>query len=342
MTITTIGIDLAKNVFAVHGVDHAGKTVLVKPRVSRAALPELIASLPPCVIGMEACSGAHYWARLFRTYGHEPRLMAPQFVSPYRMAGKSGKNDAADAQAICEAVLRPQMRFVPVKDEGQQAMLCLHRTRQGFMEEKTAIYNRIRGLISEFGVIGPQSTQALRHMVHEHKTALPEQAQLCVGDLLEHIDRLEAKITEYDRLLTQTARKDPRSQQLMKLKGIGPTTASALVASIGNGFDFKNGRQMAAWLGLTPSQYSSGGKSRLGRITKMGDRYLRSLLVQGARAVMIGADKRTDDFSRWVTELINRRGYWRAAIAIAAKNARLRWASLHYGEDFRLYSTAAD
>ncbi|OKB03475.1 transposase [Aeromonas salmonicida subsp. salmonicida] len=222
MTITTIGIDLAKNVFAVHGVDHAGKTVLVKPRVSRAALPELIASLPPCVIGMEACSGAHYWARLFRTYGHEPRLMAPKFVSPYRMAGKSGKNDAADAQAICEAVLRPQMRFVPVKDEEQQAMLCLHRTRQGFMEEKTAIYNRIRGLISEFGVIGPQSTQALRHMVHEHKTALPEQAQLCVGDLLEHIDRFEAKITEYDRLLTQTTRRDPRSQQLMKLKGIGP------------------------------------------------------------------------------------------------------------------------
>ncbi|HBN5503151.1 IS110 family transposase, partial [Citrobacter freundii] len=151
MTITTVGIDLAKNVFAVHGVDQNGRTVLVKPKVSRAALPELIASLPPCVIGMEACSGAHYWARLFRQYGHEPRLMAAKFVSPYRMAGKSGKNDAADAQAICEAVRRPHMRFVPVKDESQQAMQCLHRTRQGFIEEKTATYNRLRGLISEFG-----------------------------------------------------------------------------------------------------------------------------------------------------------------------------------------------
>ncbi len=165
MTITTVGIDLAKNVFAVHGVDQNGRTVLVKPKVSRAALPEFIAGLPPCVIGMEACSGAHYWARLFRQYGHEPRLMAAKFVSLYRMAGKSGKNDAADAQAICEAVRRPHMRFVPVKDESQQAMQCLHRTRQGFIEEKTATYNRLRGLISEFGIIAPQSTDALRHMV---------------------------------------------------------------------------------------------------------------------------------------------------------------------------------
>ena len=187
MTITTIGIDLAKNVFAVHGVDQNGKTVLVKSRVTRAALPGLIASLPPCVIGMEACSGAYYWARLFLQYGHEPRLMAAKFVSPYRMAGKSGKNDAADAQAICEAVRRPHMRFVPVKDESQQAMQCLHRNRQGFIEEKTATYNRLRGLISEFGVIAPQSTDALRHMVSAQKSSLPLQVQQCVDDLLEHV-----------------------------------------------------------------------------------------------------------------------------------------------------------
>ncbi|HCL6671164.1 TPA: IS110 family transposase, partial [Citrobacter freundii] len=252
MTITTVGIDLAKNVFAVHCVDQHGKTVLVKPKVSRAALPELIASLPPCVIGMEACSGAHYWARLFRQYGHEPRLMAAKFVSPYRMAGKSGKNDAADAQAICEAVRRPHMRFVPVKDESQQAMQCLHRIRQGFIEEKTATYNRLRGLISEFGVIAPQSTDALRHMVSEQKSSLPLQVQQCVNDLLEHIDRIEDNITEYDRILSRMAKTDHRSQRLMELKGIGPTTACALVASIGNAHDFKNRRQLAAWLGLTP------------------------------------------------------------------------------------------
>ena len=245
MTIATLGIDLAKNVFAVHGVDHNGKTVLVKSRVPRAALPGLIAGLSPCVIGMEACSGAHYWARLFRQYGHGPRLMAAKFVSHYRMAGKSGKNDAADAQAICEAVRRPHMRFVPVKDESQQAMQCLHRTRQGFIEAKTATYNRLRGLISEFGVIAPQSTDALRHMVSAQKSSLPLQVQQCVDDLLEHI---EANITEYDKILSRMAKTDHRSQRLMELKGVGPTTACALVASIGNAHDFKNGRQLAGCL----------------------------------------------------------------------------------------------
>lgn len=340
MTITTVGIDLAKNMFAVHGVDQNGKTVLVKPRVTRAALPELIASLPPCVIGMEACSGAHYWARLFQQYGHDARLMAPKFVSPYRMAGKTGKNDAADARAICEAVQRPHMRFVPVKDESQQAMLCLHRTRQGFIEEKTAIYNRLRGLISEFGIIAPQRTDALCHTVVDQKNSLPMQVRLCVDDLLAHITSIEERIAEYDRILSRVAKTDLRSQRLMELKGIGPTTACALVASIGNAHDFKNGRQLSAWLGLTPSQYSSGGKSKLGRITKAGDSYLRTLLVQGARSVLIGAEKRTDSFSRWVCTLVERRGYWRAVVVIAAKNARLCWASLHYGDDFRLYSAS--
>ncbi|WP_241188823.1 IS110-like element IS5708 family transposase, partial [Escherichia coli] len=258
---------------------------------------------------------------------------------PYRMAGKTGKNDAADAIAICEAVQRPHMRFVPVKDESQQAMQCLHRTRQGFIQERTATYNRLRGLVSEFGVIAPQSTDALRHAVSDQKETLPVQVRLCIDDLLAHVTNIEEKIAEYDRVLSRVAKTDHRSQQLMELKGIGPTTASALVASIGNAHDFKNGRQLAAWLGLTPSQYSSGGKSKLGRITKAGDAYLRTLLVQGARSVMVGAENRTDSFSRWVCSLIGRRGYWRAVVAIAAKNARLCWASLHYGDDFRLYST---
>lgn len=180
--------------FAVQGGDQNGKTALVKPKVSRAALPELIASLPTCIIGMEACSGSHYWARLFWQYGHEPRLMAAKFVSPHRMSGKSVKNDASDAQAICEEVLRPHMRFVPVQDESQQAMQCLHRTRQGFIEEKTATYNRLRGLVSEFGMIAPQSTDSLRYVVSEQKSFLPLQVQQCVADLLEHIDRIEENI----------------------------------------------------------------------------------------------------------------------------------------------------
>ncbi len=244
-------------------------------------------------------SSGRYAGQVNAKYGQEPGRqfythISDQYSAFYNCIIKSGKNDAADAQAICEAVRRPHMRFVPVKDESQQAMQCLHRTRQGFIEEKTATYNRLRGLISEFGVIAPQSTDALRHMVSQQKSSLPLQVQQCVDDLLEHVARIEANIAEYDRILSRMAKTDHRSQRLMELKGVGPTTACALVASIGNAHDFKNGRQLAAWLGLTPSQYSSGGKSKLGRITKAGDSYLRTLLVQVARSVLIGAEKRTD------------------------------------------------
>lgn len=188
MSIMTVGIDLAKNVFAVHGMDENGKAVLVKPKVSREQLAALMAQLLPCLIGMEACSGAHYWARLFRSYGHTVRLMAPKFVTPYRLSGKRGKNDAADAAAICEAVTRPAMRFVPVKEEHQQIILCLHRTRQGFVEERTATYNRLRGLMSEFGIVLPQKVACLRRSIGEHLEDLPGYANRCVGDLLSHAD----------------------------------------------------------------------------------------------------------------------------------------------------------
>lgn len=336
MSIITIGIDLAKNVFAVHGVNENGRAELVKPRVPRDQLLLLIATLPPCLIGMEACSGAHYWARQFRQYGHTVRLIAPKFVTPYRMSGKRGKNDAADAAAICEAVTRPNMRFVPIKDEHQQAILTLHRTRQGFVEERTALYNRLRGLIAEFGIVLPQKIERLRIEIGAHLEALPGWANRCVGDLLAHADRLNERICEYDQAITQVAREDERSKRLMQLPGIGPTTASALLASIGIGHDFSNGRQLAAWIGLVPGQYSSGGKARLGRITKAGDGYLRSLLVLGARAVLNSLRDKEDRFSRWARSLVERRGYWRAAVAIAAKNARMAWAVLKYGEDFRL------
>ncbi len=336
MAIMTIGIDLAKNVFAVHGVDENGKAALIKPRVTREQLPALIAQLPPCLIGMEACTGAHHWARLFRQHGHTVRLIAPKFVTPYRMSGKRGKNDAADAAAICEAVTRPNMRFVPVKEEHQQIILTLHRTRQGFVEERTALYNRLRGLIAEFGIVLPQKVSCLRREIGQHLEDLPGYANLCVGDMLAHADRLDTLIEEYDRLIARTARENARSKRLMQLPGIGPTTASALVASLGGAHEFDNGRQVAAWIGLTPGQYSSGGKARLGRITKAGDAYLRSLLVMGARAILSGLGDKQDRFSRWARNLVERRGYWKAVVAIAAKNARLAWASLKYGEDFRL------
>jgi transposase len=341
MSIVTVGIDLAKNVFAVHGVDDNGKAVLVKPKVSREQLLPLMAQLPPCVIGMEACSGAHHWARQFRQHGHTIRLMAPKFVTPYRMSGKRGKNDAADAAAICEAVTRPNMRFVPVKEEHQQIILCLHRTRQGFVEERTATYNRLRGLLSEFGIVLPQKVACLRREIGAHLEDLPGYANQCVGDLLAHADQLDVRIETYDRIIAKAARDDARSKRLMTLPGIGPNTASAMLASIGGGHDFKNGRQVAAWIGLTPGQYSSGGKARLGRITKAGDNYLRSLLVMGARAVLSGLGEKQDRFSRWARNLLERRGYWRAVVAIAAKNARLAWAVLKYGEDFRLNRSAA-
>lgn len=335
MSIVTIGIDLAKNIFAVHGVNEHGKAELVKPKVVRDQLLPLIASLPPRLIGMEACSGAHYWARQFHQYGHTVRLIAPKFVSPYRMSGKRGKNDAADAAAICEAVTRPQMRFVPIKDEHQQAMLTLHRTRQGVVEERTALYNRLRGLIAEFGIVLPQKIERLHAEIGAHLEALPGWANRCVGDLLTHAERLDERIREYDQVIAQTARADVRSRHLVQLPGIGPTTANALLYSLGCGHDFANGRQVAAWIGLAPGQYSSGGKARLGRITKAGDGYLRSLLVLGARSVLNSLGNKQDRHSRWARNLLERRGYWRAAVAIAAKNARMAWAVLTYGEDFR-------
>lgn len=334
MGIIAIGIDLAKNVFAVHGVDDAGKPVVVRPAVARAKLHELVASLPPCLIGMEACSGAHHWARLFAQLGHTVRLMAPKFVAPYRMSGRRGKNDAADAAAICEAVQRPSMRFVPVKSLEQQGRLAVHRQRQGFVEQRTATINRIRGLLAEFGIVLPLKAATVRREAAACLEDLPGWANLAIGDALSELHRLDERVEQYDRHLAEMAREDTRSRQLMRLAGIGETTASALVAMIGNGHEFSCGRQFAAWVGLVPGQYSSGGKARLGRITKAGDAYLRGLLVMGARAVLAAAKGKTDALSRWALELAQRRGYWRAVVAIAAKNARLAWAVLKRGEQF--------
>ena len=336
MAILYVGIDLAKNVFAVHGVNEAGKPELVRPSVPRARLHELIASLPPCVIGMEACSGAHHWARLFMAHGHTVRLMAPKFVAPYRLSGKRGKNDAADAAAICEAVQRPNMRFVPVETEAKQAQLCVHRARQAFVEARTATLNRIRGLLSEFGVVLPLKAATVRREAALRLEDLPGLSNLVIGDLLSEVHRLDERVAQYDRHIAQMAREDERARRLMRLAGVGETTATALVSMIGNGHEFKCGRQLAAWLGLVPGQYSSGGKARLGRITKAGDPYLRSLLVMGAKALLNAAKLKTDGISRWAVALAERRGYWKAVVAIAAKNARMAWAVLARGERFTM------
>ena len=340
MTIVTVGIDLAKNVFAVHGVDAAGKPILIRPNVARAKLLELIASLPPCLIGMEACSGAHHWARQFEKLGHTARLMAPKFVAPYRLSGKRGKNDAADAAAICEAVTRPQMRFVPIKSIEQQSQLMLHRARQGFVEQRTATLNRIRGLLSELGIVLPLKAATVRREAMQHLEDLPGYANTVIGDLLSEVTRLDERIAEYERHICGIARQDVQAQRLMRLVGIGEITATAVVGTVGNGHDFACGRSFSAWVGLVPGQYSSGGKQRLGRITKAGDPYLRSLLVMGARSVLAGAmnknNPKQDPLSRWARALAERRGYWRAVIAIAAKNARMCWAMLRQGENFKM------
>jgi len=334
MAIVFVGVDLAKNVFAVHGVGEAGRAELVRPAVPRSQLRELVAALPPCTIGMEACTGAHHWAREFEALGHTVRLMAPKFVAPYRMSGKRGKNDAADAAAICEAVQRPNMRFVPAKSVEQQGRLMVHRARQGFVEQRTATLNRIRGLLAELGIVLPLKAATVRREAAAALEDLPGWANTVVGDLLSEVTRLDERIAQYDRHVAQMAREDERARRLMRLPGVGETTATALVAMIGNARDFDSGRQLSAWLGLVPGQYSSGGKTRLGRITKAGDAYLRSLLVMGARAVLNAAQGKSDGLSRWAVQLEQRRGYWRAVVAIAAKNARMAWAVLSRGEQF--------
>ena len=330
--ITTVGVDLAKSVFSVHGVDAAGHTVLRKT-VRREKLMELIAALPPCLIGMEACGGAHQWARQFEGCGHRVGIMMARFVAAYR---KSSKNDGNDAEAICEAVSRPNMRFVPVKSAEQQAILSLHRVRQGFIEERTATINRIRGLLAEFGVVLPQRADEVRRAAVATAEALPVLAREAITDLRAHLTYLDERIKRYEQQLVALAKEHEPARRIQALCGVGPLTASALTASIASGHEFVDGRQFAAWLGLVPRQYSTGGKARLGRITKRGDAYLRTLLMLGARAVLQSAAHKTDRLSRWAMALRARRGYHRAIIAVAAKNARIIWVLLAKNREFAL------
>jgi transposase len=330
--ITTVGVDLAKSVFTVHGVDGMGRPVLRKT-VRREKLMELVAGLPPCLIGMEACGGAHEWARRFEGCGHRVGIMMARFVAPYR---KSSKNDGNDAEAICEAVARPNMRFVPVKSAEQQAVLSLHRVRQGFIEQRTATLNRIRGLLAEFGIVLPQRADQVRRAAMIAAEELPVLARAAVADLRGHLAYLDDWIGRYEQQLVALAKQHQPARRIQQVSGVGPLTASAITASIASGHEFANGRQFAAWLGLVPRQYSTGGKARLGRITKRGDAYLRTLLMLGARAVLQSAAQKTDRLSRWAQALRARRGYHRAIVAIAAKNARIIWALLANNREFAL------
>lgn len=334
MKITTVGIDLAKNVFQVHGVDERGKAVL-KKQLRRDQMATFFVNLPPCLIGMEACSSAHHWARKLQGMGHTVRLMAPQFVKPYV---KSNKNDAADAEAICEAVGRPNMRFVPVKNVEQQAVLALHRVRQGFVKARTAQANQIRGLLGEFGIIIPQGigyiASRVPDLIEDASNELPGTFRLLVQRLLDHLKELDRQVDELEAQILAWHRSSELSCKLAQVPGIGPITASALVACIGDAKNFDNGRQVGAWLGLVPRQHSSGGKSNLLGMSKRGDTYLRTLLIHGARSVIYRAGQRTES-CQWINGVVNRRNKNVAAVALANKNARIVWALLAHDRHYQ-------
>jgi transposase len=291
--------------------------------------------MAPALIGMEACASAHHWARKLQSLGHSVKLMAPQFVKPYV---KSNKNDAADAEAICEAVARPNMRFVPVKNIEQQAVLSLHRVRQGFVAARTAQANQIRGLLGEFGLVIPQGiahiSKRVPELIEDASNELPGAFRLLIERLMNHLKELHRQAQEIEAQIQAWHRQSDLSRKLEAIPGIGPITASALVATIGEAQNFKNGRQLAAWLGLVPRQHSSGGKPTLLGISKRGDRYLRTLLIHGARSVILACKRKTEP-AGWLHELLQRRNHNVAAVALANKNARIVWALLAHEREFR-------
>jgi transposase len=335
MQVVRIGLDIAKSSFQVHGVDAHGK-VVIRKQLTRGKVLSYFAQLPPCLMGLEACGGAHYWARELGKLGHDVRLMAVAMIQPYRT---NQKNDQNDAEAICEAVSRPRTRFVPVKSEAQQAVLTVHRARELLVTERTALANQIRGLLMEYGVVIAQGIQRLRRELPERLAAaetLPELVREVVGELRERLLGLDRRITDYDHRIEQLAKQNEATRRLMQVEGVGPITATAIVATIGNGHAFEHGRQFAAWVGLVPRQHSTGGKTVLGRITKHGNGYLRTLLIHGARAVLQFSAKRSDQKRRWVEAVRQRRGNNIAAVALAAKHARILWALLAHGQEYRL------
>jgi transposase len=335
MEITTLGIDLAKSVFQLHGVDADGAVVLQK-KLRRNAVLDFLGKLEPCLIGMEACATSHFWAREIAALGHDVRLIPPAYVKPYV---KRQKNDAADAEAICEAVTRPNMRFVPMKSTEQQAVLVLHRSRDLLMRQRTMILNAIRSHLAEFGVVtaqGPRKVIDLVQRLSNHDDiALPSFARSALLSLAAQLGSLSEEISRIERQMMAWHRQSQASQRLETIPGVGLITATALAASVPDPSVFKSGRQFAAWLGLVPRQNSSGGKERLGRVSKMGNGYLRRLLVVGATSVTRRAETTDTTTGAWVRSLLKRKPTRLVTVAIANKTARTAWVLLTRGENYR-------
>jgi transposase len=333
MEVTTIGLDIAKRVFQAHGVDATGRAVL-RRRLGRAEMLDFFRALPPCLVGIEACGTAHHWAREIRAFGHEVRLIPAAYVKPYV---KRGKTDAADAEAICEAVTRPTMRFVPVKTAEQQAVLVLHRTRDLLVRQRTALVNALRGHLAEFGVVAPQGmgrvADLLAVLLGEDKATLPPLARQALRGLAAELEALGKRVEEIEAGILAWHKENEASRRLAAVPGIGPITASAIVATVGDVSNFASARHFAAWIGLVPKQNSTGGKPRQGGISKAGDRYLRRLLVLGATAVI--RHTRIKAREGWLADLIGRRPTMVAAVAQANKTARIVWALLARGESYR-------
>lgn len=333
--IKVLGIDLAKNVFQIHGTDGKGKCVLRK-RLTRTKFIEFIATVPSCTIGIEACGGSHYWARYFKQLGHEVKMMSPQFVKPYV---KSNKNDRNDSEAIAEACTRPHMRFVSVKTVEQQDILMLHRARELTIKQRTSQANQIRSFLNEYGVTiakGISKLNKLIQIIEDNKESLTAISIDLIKELYGQFKIFDTQVKKYDAQLENLSKQNTLCLEVQKIQGVGFLTASAIVATIGDAKFFKNGREVAAWLGLTPKQYSSGDKVVLGGISKRGDKYMRKLLIQGARAaVRVCNDEKKDKLSCWIMNKKLRGGFNKAAVALANKNARMIWAIMASGECYR-------
>ncbi len=333
--VITIGVDLAKNVFRVHGVDDEGN-VVIRRQLRRSRVLPFFNQLPPCLVGIEACATAHHWARQLIELGHEVKLMPPHYVKPYV---KRGKNDAADAAAICEAVTRPSMRFVSVKGMEQQSVLMLHRTRELLVRQRTMLVNAIRAHMAELGIVAPvgvpQVKKLLRIIADTDDARLPSLARTCLKSLVRQFLSLDKDIYAAEKRIHAWHRSNEVSRRLETIPGIGPIIASALAATITDPEVFKNGRELAAWIGLVPRQNSTGGKQRLGRISKQGDQYLRWLLVAGAMSVIRHAKRRGTTNLPWLADMIARKPTKVAAVALANKTARIAWVVLRRGETYR-------